>query len=203
MKFGLLPTTVLIFGLILTGCDPAPETVEELGVNDTTFAPVEVQRAAVAELEPTEGSDVRGTVTFTEENDGIRIVASVTGLSPGAHGFHVHEFGDCSAADASSAGAHFDPTDGEHAGPDHDMRHVGDLGNIVVDEDGTASYDRLDTVISFEGTNSILDKAVIVHESEDDLVTQPTGDAGGRLACGVIELALGSTDVGAPMDTLP
>lgn len=194
MKYRLLPSLLLAFGLILAGCDrPADDVGDDLGMDDTT-AVDQTQQTAVAELEPTEGSDVRGTVTFTEEGDGVRVVATVTGLPEGAHGFHVHEFGDCSAPDASSAGGHFDPTGAEHGAPDADEagRHVGDLGNIEADETGAAEYDRVDNVIAFEGTNSVVGKAVVVHAQEDDLETQPTGDAGERLACGVIEMTGGA-----------
>src|SRR5437879_12267120 len=89
---------------------------------------------AVAVLHPTAGSKVNGTVTFTEEADGVRVRAEITGLTPGNHGFHIHEFGDCSAADASSAGAHFNPTNNPHAGPDAAERHVGDMGNVEAED---------------------------------------------------------------------
>src|SRR5881398_1149884 len=99
---------------------------------------------AVAVLHPTAGSKVSGTVTLTEEADGVRVRAEITGLTPGNHGFHVHEFGDCSAADASSAGAHFNPTKQPHAGPDVDARHVGDMGNVEADASGAAKVEYLD-----------------------------------------------------------
>jgi Cu-Zn family superoxide dismutase len=82
---------------------------------------------AIAVLHPTAGNKISGTVTFTEEADGVRVEANITGLTPGKHGFHVHEFGDCSAADLSSAGGHFNPTKKPHAGPDDAERHVGDM----------------------------------------------------------------------------
>src|SRR5712692_6964724 len=88
---------------------------------------------AVAMLHPTAGNKVTGTVTFTEVADGVQVHAEIAGLTPGKHGFHVHEFGDCSASDAASAGAHFNPTNQPHAGPDAQARHVGDMGNIEAD----------------------------------------------------------------------
>jgi Cu-Zn family superoxide dismutase len=91
---------------------------------------------AVAVLHPTAGSKVSGTVTFTEEADGVKVRAEITGLTPGNHGFHVHEFGDCSAADASSAGAHFNSTHKPHAGPDTPELHVGDMGYVEADASG-------------------------------------------------------------------
>src|ERR1044071_4744849 len=92
---------------------------------------------AVAVLHPTGGNKVGGTVTFTEVADGVQVQAEITGLTPGNHGFHVHEFGDCSAADLSSAGANFNPTNNPHAGPDATERHVGDMGNVERSEEHT------------------------------------------------------------------
>jgi Cu-Zn family superoxide dismutase len=144
---------------------------------------------AIAVLHPTKGHTVTGTVTFTKVADGVRVVAEVEGLTPGDHGFHIHEFGDCSAPDATSAGPHFNPTEHKHSGPDDDARHAGDLGNLTADNSGKAHYDRVDKQLKFTGKESILGRSVIVHEKADDLKTQPTGDAGGRVACGVIGVA--------------
>ncbi len=145
-------------------------------------------KSATAELHPTKGSKVKGKVTFTSvEEGGVRIVADIEGLSPGKHGFHVHEHGDCSAHNASSAGGHFNPDNKAHGAPNAAIRHVGDLGNIEADKNGHAHYDVVDHVIALEGTNNIIDKAVIVHEKEDDFKTQPTGNAGEKVACGVIK----------------
>jgi Cu-Zn family superoxide dismutase len=143
---------------------------------------------AVAELRPTSGQKAAGTVTFLVSRDGTRVVADLVGLSPGPHGFHVHETGDCSAPDASSAGGHFNPTGEPHAAPDAARRHAGDLGNLVAGYSGAARLERVDERLVLEGPDSIVGRAVIVHEKADDLRTQPTGDAGGRLACGVIRL---------------
>ena len=147
---------------------------------------------AIAILHPAANGKVAGTVTFTEEADGVKVHAEITGLTPGKHGFHIHEFGDCSAPDFTSAGAHFNPTNSPHAAPDASERHEGDMGNIEADESGKATLDYLDHHISITGVKdkeSVLGRAVIVHEKADDLKTQPTGDAGGRIACGVIGTA--------------
>lgn len=144
---------------------------------------------AVAVLHPTEGSTVRGIVWFEKVENGIRITADVEGLTPGKHGFHIHEYGDCSAPDATSARGHFNPDNVPHAGPDAAQRHVGDLGNLEADDSGKAHYERVDTVVAFSGPHSIIGRAVIVHEQADDLSSQPTGAAGARLACGVIGIA--------------
>lgn len=143
----------------------------------------------VAVLNPTAGNDVSGTVTFTKTKDGVKVVADVMGLAEGKHGFHIHEYGDCSAPDGTSAGGHFNPADMPHAGPKADKRHVGDLGNLEADDSGKAHLEWTDVHLSFMGPNSILGRAVIVHAGEDDLTSQPTGAAGARVACGVIGIA--------------
>ena len=144
---------------------------------------------AICVLEPTEGNKVSGTVTFTKEDNGIAINADLKGLAPGKHGFHIHEFGDISGLDGKSTGGHFNPEGKKHGGPDDVERHVGDLGNVVADADGNAHYQRVDTVIRFQGAHSIIGRAIIVHAGEDDLKTQPTGGAGSRVAYGVIGIA--------------
>jgi Cu-Zn family superoxide dismutase len=154
----------------------------------TAESPEKIEKA-VCVLHPTEGNDVTGTVTFTQTDEGVRIEADLEGLSEGKHGFHLHEYGDCTALDATSAGGHFNPTDQPHGAPDDEERHVGDFGNITADADGTASYDRVDTMIELNGENSIIGRAIIVHADEDDLESQPTGAAGARVACGVVGIA--------------
>ena len=144
---------------------------------------------AMAKLASTANQTARGEVTFTQEGNGVRVVGSFSGLTFGEHGFRVHEKGDCSAPEASSAGGHFNPDTKPHAAREANPRHVGDLGNLKADPYGLARVDFVDTGISLSGPNSIVGKAVIVHEKADDFKTQPTGNAGGRVACGVIEAA--------------
>jgi Cu-Zn family superoxide dismutase len=144
---------------------------------------------AVAMLRPLQGSGVQGRVTFIQEGSSIRIVAEVTGLSPGKHGFHIHEFGDCTAPDGMSLGSHFNPGNTMHAGPDDKERHVGDLGNLDADRSGKAVYNRLDTRISLSGRNSILGRSIVIKVKADDFKTQPGGAAGARIACGVIGIS--------------
>ncbi|MGB3649609.1 MAG: superoxide dismutase family protein [Rivularia sp. (in: cyanobacteria)] len=170
--------------ILATGCN----TLERVPEEGTTNTPAKV---AVVNLQPTEGNNVSGKVTFTPEPSGVQVVADITGLSPGKHGFHVHEKGDCSAPDASSAGGHYAPNNSPHGAPEDpaNQRHVGDLGNITADASGNAKYNRVDNIISLDGANSIVGKAVIVHSGADDLTSQPSGDAGSRLACGVIQIS--------------
>ena len=142
---------------------------------------------AIAMLHPTAGNKVRGTVTFAPVADGVQVRAELTGLTPGKHGFHIHEFGDCSAADGSSAGAHFNPTNQPHAGPDTAARHEGDMGYVEADASGKAKLDYVDHQISLSnGAESAIGRSVVVHAKPDDLKTQPSGDSGARIACGVI-----------------
>lgn len=146
---------------------------------------------AVAVLSPTQGSSVSGKVVFTKAKGGVKIAVNVSGLKEGTHGFHVHEFGDCSSADGTSAGGHFNPSGESHGGPKDAKRHTGDFGNIEANKNGVAKLEYVDPRASFEGPNDILGRGVIVHEKADDLKTQPTGNAGGRLACGVVGVAKG------------
>jgi Cu-Zn family superoxide dismutase len=147
----------------------------------------ETSVVAIARLSPASDSGVSGTVRFEKEGDGVRVLANIFGLSPGQHGFHIHEKGDCSAPDASSAGGHFNPSGEPHAARDATSRHAGDLGNLVAGADGHALHDFLDTGISLSGATSIVGRAVVVHAGRDDLKTQPSGVAGARGAGGVIE----------------
>jgi superoxide dismutase, Cu-Zn family len=161
-----------------------------LALPAVAFAAAPVTKALAA-LAPLSGSKVAGTVTFTKAESGLKISGKITGLTPGKHGFHVHEFGDCTAPDGASAGGHFNPTDEPHASPKDAHRHTGDLGNIEANAEGTATVDFVDSKATFEGPNSILGRGLIVHAGEDDLKTQPTGNAGGRLACAVIGVTKG------------
>lgn len=152
------------------------------------FARAQEVTKAAAQLEPKSGSQVTGMVTFTKVGDEIQVVADIQNLKPGKHGFHIHEKGDCSAADASSAGAHFNPTQKHHGGPTNLDHHTGDLGNIEADASGKAHLDWKGK-LSFSGKESIIGRSVVVHEKEDDLKTDPSGNSGARVACGTINAA--------------
>lgn len=152
-----------------------------------TSEPAAPEPDARAELAPLMASGVTGTITFTEMDGGkIKVEADVSGLTPGKHGIHVHEVGDCSAADGSSAGGHFNPSMVDHGMPGAGTHHPGDFGNLDADASGRATLTlETDAITLGAGATDILGRAVIVHELEDDF-GQPTGNAGGRLACGVI-----------------
>lgn len=145
--------------------------------------------AAVSVLHPTEGNKVHGTVWFKQTDEGVQVTAKVEGLTPGKHGFHIHQFGDATAPDGTSAGGHFNPMKADHAGPMTEMRHAGDLGNLVADDEGVATYEWTDPDLKFHGPTSFIGRGVVVHAGEDDLKSQPTGAAGARVAVGVIGVA--------------
>ncbi|HXP90964.1 MAG TPA: superoxide dismutase family protein [Fibrobacteria bacterium] len=143
---------------------------------------------AIAEVQSVSGSRVAGMVMFKDTADGVRVVAIVKGLEPGKHGFHVHEYGECTDSGAS-AGGHFNPTGTSHGGPMSMHHHAGDMGNIVADSTGTAHVDQFFPGLSLQGPASILGRSVVVHAKIDDMTSQPSGNSGTRIGCGVIGLA--------------
>ncbi len=142
---------------------------------------------ASALLTPTKGNKAQGFVTFTETPEGVMILADLDYLEPGKHALHIHEHGDCSSPDGSSTGANYNPMGCRHGGPDFAVRHVGDLGNVVADEEGHAHYERLDKMIKLQGNHCVMGRSIAVHANADDYVTQPAGNCGCRVACGTIE----------------
>lgn len=182
---------VLVVAMVATvGCGAKEEAVPVAEPEAPPAAVEEAPPTATAALMPREGGTVAGQVTFTEIDSGVLIVAHITGAPPGTHGFHIHEVGDCSAADFKSAGGHFNPTEMPHGAPTDMERHAGDLGNVEVAEDGTVHHEAASSMITVsDGPASIVGRGVILHAKPDDLESQPTGAAGPRLACGVVELA--------------
>ncbi len=175
--------------------DPADTGDPAQPAAEAATAPAEY---AEAEILPTEGQTTGGLIKLTRTADGVSIEGTVTGLEPGLHGFHIHENGDCSAPDASSAGGHFEPADDPHGAPDDppDQHHLGDFGNITAGDNGEAEVNITDPELSMTGPDTIIGKAIIVHAGKDDLVSQPSGNAGARVGCGVIralEVAESST----------
>jgi Cu-Zn family superoxide dismutase len=145
---------------------------------------------AQAELKPTQGNTAAGTLSLTPDKNGVRIAGSLEGLKPGAeHGFHVHETGNCSAPDASSAGGHFNPAGAPHGKPGAGPHHLGDIPSIKADANGAAQVDvRISGVtLGTSQPNDIVGKALVVHEKPDDYKSQPAGNSGNRIACGVIK----------------
>jgi Cu-Zn family superoxide dismutase len=146
--------------------------------------------SAIAMLEPTKGNETAGTIEFRQQGNKLQVVANVTGLAPNQeHGFHVHETGDCSSGDGMSTGGHFNP-DGKPHGPQNAPHHAGDMPSLKADANGNAKATFvLDDVTVAPGPKSVVGRGLIVHKDPDDYKTQPTGNAGARIACAVIRAA--------------
>ena len=147
---------------------------------------------AMAMLSPTTNQTARGMVHFTELGDGaVRVDVDLTNVPPGTHGFHVHEKGDC-GNDAQNAGGHFNPLMMPHGGPDADAHHAGDFGNVTADAAGNVKMSFTTHSITVgDGPKSVVGHAIVLHGNADDLKSQPAGNAGPRIACGVAEAMAG------------
>ena len=145
--------------------------------------------SAVANLEPTKGNTAKGTVSFTQVGDKVRVSANLTGLKPdGEHGFHVHEKGDCGSGDGMSAGGHFNPAGKAHGSMSMGDHHAGDMPNLKADSYGNANATfEVPGLTIGGGAADIVGKGLIVHRDPDDYKSQPAGTAGPRLACAVIQ----------------
>ncbi len=144
--------------------------------------------SATAQLVPTKGNAVSGTVTFAKQGNAVLVSGEVRGLAPSKeHGFHVHEKGDCSSGDGLSAGGHFNPLGKAHGAHDHSEHHAGDLASLKADANGVARFSHVaDTLTVGDGATDVIGRGLIVHRDPDDFKTQPTGNAGPRLACAVV-----------------
>ena len=189
MPVYLIPRRLLALSLalllipLLAACDS----------NDDGDTPRTARATLTAPADTTTG--VTGTVVFTELDGGVRITADLAGLAPGAHGFHLHTNGSCARGDhdgdgfaeaGGAAGAHYDPLDtNDHGAPDDplDEKHLGDFGNVTADDDGDAT--RTLTIEDLD-LDDVLDRAVIVHSDRDDLETDPGGNSGDRVGCGIV-----------------
>lgn len=182
-----LPRIASLAAIAAVGLSTSVLTADE---HEHEKAPVGM--VAVAVMQATAGNEeIKGEVHFIQEKEGVRVKGRIQGLTPGLHGFHIHQFGDLRSDDGTAAGGHFNPTGADHGGPDHDhkSRHVGDLGNIKANDDGVAEFDMVDKHLSLHGDHSILGRSVVVHADADDLKSQPSGNAGPRVGVGVIGVA--------------
>ena len=162
------------------------EQVDSNDMDDMTSSTM----TAEAMIDAKSGSDVDGTVSFKQMSNGdVMMTLSLTGLEAGTHAVHLHENGDCSADDGSSAGGHWNPTTEDHGKWGEDAHHLGDIGNLDVSDDGTANMTFTTDQWTLEAgaENSILNKAVVVHAKADDFTSQPSGAAGARIGCGVVQ----------------
>jgi len=181
-RLSISTTSFLLAGLLLASC-ASPQSGKEQDISQSQTA-----RKAQAVLQAAKGSQVSGIVTFTETDAGTLVHAELTGLTPGEHGFHIHEFGGVLCDDGKCTGGHFNPAGSQHGAPLGNDRHMGDLGNIVANTGATAIYDVLDTSLDLD---AIIGRSIVVHADADDLKTQPTGNAGNRIAYGTIGIAKG------------
>ena len=184
MSIVVKPAFLLLIGIsiILMGCERARQQADVL-----TTAPAKQANAMIGSLGD---SGVTGMAIFTQNGDQITFMAEIQGATPGLHAIHIHANGDCSAPDGKSAGGHWNPTDVAHGKWGEGEFHLGDIGNITVGADGTGHI-TLTTDLWEIGTGSDIDvvgKGIIVHADADDFVSQPSGAAGARIGCGVIEL---------------
>jgi len=175
MRWRLTAVLAAASVLLVAGCQSVPEAQQPL--------------RATAQLLPTKGNKTLGEVTFEQVGNKVRVMAVVRGLKPGSeHGFHIHEVGDCSSGDGTSTKGHFNPHGKPHGHHASGAHHAGDLPSLRAAKNGGAKLDTmLDTLTLAPGPASIVGRGLIVHADPDDYKTQPTGNAGARIACGVIK----------------
>lgn len=189
----MLRRSALLLALLAAGCaDDAPAEAPADAPAPVAADDPETVEALVS---PIGDGTVEGRVVFTALDDALEIRYALDGLGAGPHGFHVHRIGDCgpdsTGTPGGAAGPHFNPLESPHGAPDADPadRHAGDLGNIQAGPDGRAEGVVVDSVLSLDGPTSVMGRALVVHGGEDDLASQPSGDAGARVGCGVIRPA--------------
>ena len=195
MKTALTPVLLAASVLALSACSSSSPTKSTAPAESTTTATPSAPAAkstaksATVNLASASGSLVSGKLTVVPMGNGVHLTGEIGGLSPGStHAIHIHEKGDCSAADASSAGGHFNPSAQPHGKVGSGAHHGGDMDNLVANAEGVAQVNAHAEGVTLGGgaANDVAGKAVIVHAAADDYRTQPTGNAGGRVACGVI-----------------
>lgn len=185
----LLGIAVLLGLVLLVGC--AQQSTDEQAPAEPAApaaAPAE-PAGAHAEIQAKSGSQLGGTATFSAAEAGVTLVVEIQNAPPGPHAVHLHDVGDCSAADGTSAGGHWNPTAENHGQWNHKPFHLGDVGNITIDEQGHGSLTLTTDLwsIGSGAENDVVGHAIVVHAGADDFTSQPTGAAGGRIGCGVIE----------------
>lgn len=194
MKSPFRPILFAASVIALSACSSTPSTSgapPAASSTATTPAAVSTAKAANVNLASASASLVSGRLSVVPMRDGVHLTGEVGGLAPNStHAIHIHEKGDCSAADASSAGGHFNPAGAPHGKVGSGAHHGGDMDNLVADAEGVAKVDVHASGVTLGGgaANDVAGRAVIVHASADDYRTQPTGNAGGRIACGIITI---------------
>ena len=183
------PMLAFLAPILLAACSGSGPSNSTTSTAAGGSAPVAHKTSAQATLAATEGNTARGVLDIEQEAQGLRIRGEIAGLTAsGEHGFHIHENGDCSAPDASSAGGHFNPQAKAHGKPDAGDHHAGDMFNVVADAQGAGRVDALVAGVTLRdgSATDVVGKAIVLHEKADDYVSQPAGDSGKRIACGVI-----------------
>lgn len=160
------------------------------GIDCSAAEKVERKKAVVT-IESRSDSHLTGKGKFVEEDGKVTLKLEIEGAEPGTHAVHLHEKGDCSAPDATSAGGHWNPSHENHGKWSNTPFHHGDIGNIEVGADGKGTFTLTTDLWTIGGSaeTDVLGKAIIVHAKADDFTTQPTGNAGGRVGCGVVQVA--------------
>ena len=183
-----ISTTALAIIILVAAC--SDNAAESNGTAGGDAVPHSTTTKAIVQVAGTKGNEaVAGTITFTQQDGGVLVEATVTGLTAGKHGFHIHQLGDVTCVDGKCTKGHWNPTGAKHGGPDAAERHHGDLGNLEAGADGKATYKRLDKMVRLNGHHSIVGRGIIIHAGADDLTSQPTGAAGARVGQGVIGIA--------------
>jgi Cu-Zn family superoxide dismutase len=210
MGKALLVGALAIGVAAFAGCKKSEESTEAYETSEapsTEPSPAATVTTDIAAAQLSGPGGASGMVTFTPEPGSVHVVAQVSGLPPGMHGFHLHAGTTCDGPDFKTAGDHFNPTGANHGDPLVPPHHAGDFGNIDVGADGTANVDFTTTMLTLGdgGSNDVLGHAVIVHAAKDDLTTQPSGNSGARVACGVVQRAQGQavTETGTPAPPPP
>jgi superoxide dismutase, Cu-Zn family len=178
-KLTLVALMVMMAGW-LTACSEHSKPPAVTGAAQTAIARIQPAKNAPEQT-------IAGTILFNQQADGVLVIVDLIGLPPGNHGFHIHEKGDLSAPDLTSAGGHFNPTHQPHGAPTSAHRHSGDLGNITADRNGVVHLDMMIAGMKLAGPDGIIGRSIIVHAKPDDFTTQPTGNSGARIAGGIIQ----------------
>ncbi len=182
MRNSIILTTLLCFSLL---------SCTEKEVEETMIVDGPETTSAVAMIYPTSNSDgaLNGQIRIQETDSGIVVIGGINGLTPGEHALHIHQFGDCTEPDGSSAGGHFNPLGTQHGKRGEGEFHAGDLANITADDNGTATFELSGETYTRQWMKSIIGRGVIIHAGADDFTSQPSGAAGARVACGVVGIA--------------
>lgn len=182
----ILATVLLAAALAATACGNNENAAQPQNPAPSATSPT-APATANAALEAKSGSQMTGTAKFVENAGQVTVTVEVKGGTPGEHGVHLHEKPDCSAPDAKSAGGHFNPENAQHGAPGAGMHHAGDLGNFTVKDDGTGTLTLTTKDLTVAaGPHSVVGRSIVIHEKADDLSSQPSGNSGARVACGVI-----------------